>query len=399
MRLADQLQMAWRGVGAHRLRSALTMLGIAVGIAAVVLLTALGEGVRGFVLSEFSQFGTNLLAVVPGKTNTLGLSPATIHTTRPLTLADADALARLPQVTAAVPALQGNAEVEWGARRRRVTVLGVGAEAPAVWRFEVAVGRFLDPDGIGSARAQAVLGATLRRELFGERPALGERIRIGGERYRVTGVMAPKGQFLGFDMDDTVFIPAARAQRLFDRNGVMEIDLLYRPGSDVAALQAAVRARLVARHGHEDFTLVTQEQMLAVLDSVLGVLTFAVAALGGISLLVGGVGVLTIMTIAVTERTGEVGLLRALGAGQGQVVGLFLGEAAALAGLGGLLGVALGAGGALLLGLLVPALPVAVSWFYLGLAEALALLLGLLAGVIPARRAAGLEPVAALRAE
>jgi putative ABC transport system permease protein len=397
--LADQLQMAWRGVAAHRLRSALTMLGIAVGIAAVVLLTALGEGVRGFVLSEFSQFGTNLLAVVPGKTNTLGLSPATIHTTRPLTLADADALARLPQVTAAVPALQGNAEVEWGARRRRVTVLGVGAEAPAVWRFEVATGRFLDPDGAGSARAQAVLGATLRRELFGERPALGERVRIGGERYRVTGVMAPKGQFLGFDMDDTVFIPAARAQRLFDRNGVMEIDLLYRPGSDVAALQAAVRARLVARHGHEDFTLVTQEQMLEVLDSVLGVLTFAVAALGGISLLVGGVGVLTIMTIAVTERTGEVGLLRALGAGRGQVVGLFLGEAAALAGLGGLLGVAFGAGGALLLGLLVPALPVAVSWFYLGLAEALALLIGLLAGVIPARRAAGLEPVEALRAE
>jgi putative ABC transport system permease protein len=399
VRLADQLQMAWRGVGAHRLRSALTMLGIAVGIAAVVLLTALGEGVRGFVLSEFSQFGTNLLAVVPGKTNTLGLSPATIHTSRPLTLADADALARLPQVTAAVPALQGNAEVEWGARRRRVTVLGVGAEAPAVWRFEVATGRFLDPDGTGSARAQAVLGATLRRELFGERPALGERVRIGGERYRVTGVMAPKGQFLGFDMDDTVFIPAARAQRLFDRNGVMEIDLLYRPGSDVAALQAAVRARLVARHGHEDFTLVTQEQMLDVLDSVLGVLTFAVAALGGISLLVGGVGVLTIMTIAVTERTGEVGLLRALGAGQGQVVGLFLGEAAVLAGLGGLLGVAFGAGGALLLGLLVPALPVAVSWFYLGLAEGLALLIGLLAGVIPARRAAGLEPVEALRAE
>lgn len=399
MRLADQLQMAWRGVVAHRLRSALTMLGIAVGIAAVVLLTALGEGVRGFVLGEFSQFGTNLLAVVPGKTNTLGLSPATIHTSRPLTLADGDALARLPQVIAAVPALQGNAEVEWGARRRRVTVLGVGAEAPAVWRFEVAVGRFLDPGGAGSVRAQAVLGATLRRELFGERPALGERVRIGGERYRVTGVMAPKGQILGFDLDDTVFIPAARAQRLFDRNGVMEIDLLYRPGSDIAVLQDAVRARLVARHGHEDFTLVTQEQMLEVLDSVLGVLTFAVGALGGISLLVGGVGVLTIMTIAVTERTGEVGLLRALGAGRGQVVVLFLGEAAALAGLGGVLGVALGAGGALLLGLLVPALPVTVSWFYLGLAEALALLIGLLAGVVPARRAAGLEPVAALRAE
>jgi putative ABC transport system permease protein len=399
MRLADQAQMAWRGVLAHPLRSALTMLGIGVGIAAVVLLTSIGQGVRGFVLGEFTQFGTNLMGVMPGRTSTFGMSAAVVHTTRPLTLDDVDALTRLPRVVAVVPAVQGNADIEWAGRRRQSMVFGVGARAPEVWRLEVAEGRFLDPGASGAARSQAVLGERLRRELFGDGPVLGQAVRIGGERYRVVGVMAAKGQLLGFDMDDTVYIPAARALRLFDLGGVHEIDLLYAAGSDVDQLEKSVTERLAARHGQEDFTVVTQQQMLDVLDSVLGVLTFAIGALGGISLLVGGVGVLTIMTIAVTERTAEVGLLRALGAGQWQVLGMFLGEAVVLAALGGALGLLLGLGGALLLGLLVPALPVAVSLFYLVLSEGLAVVIGLLAGVVPARRAASLEPVQALRAE
>ena len=399
MRLADQAQMAWRGVLAHPARSLLTMLGIGVGIAAVVLLTSIGQGVRGFVLGEFTQFGTNLLGVTPGRTSTFGMSAAVVHTTRPLSLEDAEALAHLPRVLEVAAVVQGNADVEWHGRRRQGMVLGVGAAAPELWRLEVAEGRFFEAGEIGAARAQAVLGAKLRHELFGARPALGEAIRIGGERYRVVGVMAAKGQLLGFDMDDTVYLPTERAMRLFDLGGVHEIDLLYAPGSDVDALVAAVKARLIARHGQEDFTVITQQQMLEVLDSVLGVLTFAVGALGGISLLVGGVGVLTIMTIAVTERTAEVGLLRALGAGHWQVLGLFLGEAVALAALGGALGLVLGLGGALLLAWAVPALPVAVSLFYLALAEGLAVAIGLLAGVVPARRAAGLEPVQALRAE
>ena len=399
MRAADQVQMAWPGVLANRLRSLLTMLGIGVGIAAVVLLTSIGEGVRGFVLGEFTQFGTNLLAVTPGRTSTFGLSAAVVHTTRPLSPEDADALASLPRVAEVAGVVQGNADVEWTGRRRQVMVIGVGAAAPTLWRLEVAEGRFFDAGETGAERAQAVLGAKVRHELFGDRPALGEAIRIGGERYRVVGGMAAKGQLLGFDLDDTVYVPTGRALRLFDLAGLHEIDLLYTPGSDVDALVAAVKARLVARHGQEDFTVVTQQQMLDVLDSVLGVLTFAVGALGGISLLVGGVGVVTIMTIAVTERTAEVGLLRALGAGSGQVLGLFLGEAVALAALGGLLGLLLGLGGVLLLGLAVPALPVTVSPFYLALAEGLAIAIGLLAGVVPARRAAALEPVQALRAE
>jgi len=399
VRAADQVQMAWRGVLANRLRSLLTMLGIGVGIAAVVLLTSIGEGVRGFVLGEFTQFGTNLLAVTPGRANTFGLSAAVVHTTRPLSPEDADALASLPRVAEVSGVVQGNADVEWAGRRRQVMVIGVGAAAPTLWRLEVGEGRFFEAGETGTERAQAVLGAKVRQELFGDHPALGEAIRIGGERYRVVGAMAAKGQLLGFDLDDTVYVPTGRALRLFDLAGLHEIDLLYAPGSDVDVLVDAVKARLVARHGQEDFTVVTQQQMLDVLDSVLGVLTFAVGALGGISLLVGGVGVLTIMTIAVTERTAEVGLLRALGAGSGQVLGLFLGEAVALAALGGLLGLGLGLGGVLLLGLVVPALPVTVSPFYLVLAEGLAVAIGMLAGVVPARRAAALEPVQALRAE
>jgi len=399
VRAADQWRMAWRGVRAHSLRSALTMLGIAIGIAAVMLLTSIGQGVHGFVLGEFTQFGTNLLAVMPGRTSTFGMSAAVVHTTRPLTIDDADALARLPQVEAVAPAVHGSAEVEWSGRRRNTMIFGVGAAAPRVWRLAVASGSFLDSSAAGAARAQAVLGDRMRRELFGDRQALGESVRIGGERYRVVGTMAPKGQFLGMDMDDSVYIPVARALRLFDLAGVQEVDLLYLPGTEVAGLEAAVKRRLVARHGQEDFTVITQQQMLDVLDSVLGVLTFAVAALGGVSLLVGGIGVLTIMTIAVTERTAEVGLLRALGAERGQVVMLFLGEAVVLAALGGLLGLLLGIGGALLLAAWVPALPVAIDWSYLALAEALAVGIGLLAGVLPARHAAALEPVQALRAE
>ncbi|MDX1593397.1 MAG: ABC transporter permease [Gammaproteobacteria bacterium] len=395
MRIADQSRMAWRGVLAHPARSLLTMLGIGVGIAAVVLLTSIGQGVRAFVLGEFTQFGTNLLAIMPGKTSTFGMSAAVIHTSRPLTVEDAESLEHLPHVQAIATAVHGNADVEWVERRRSTMVFGVGESAPEVWRLRVAEGRFLE-EGL---RAQTVLGDRVRRELFGQSSPLGQSIRIGGERYRVVGTMEAKGQFLGMDMDDAVYIPTRRAMRLFNLNGVQEVDVLYAAGSNVEALEKTVRETLVARHGQEDFTIVTQQQMLDVLDSVLGVLTFAVGALGGVSLLVGGVGVLTIMTIAVSERTGEVGLLRALGADSGQVLALFLGEAVALAALGGLLGLLLGVGGVLLIALLLPALPVALSPFYLALAEAIAVTIGLAAGVLPARRAAGMEPVRALRAE
>jgi len=399
MRGRDFTAFTLTALRAQRQRALLTVTGIAIGVAAVVLLTAIGEGIRRFVLAEFSQFGTHLIAVTPGKTSTLGMSGALISNVRPLSLSDAQALARLPSVEAVVPMVQGNAAVEGGGHSRRTTLFGVGAQVPQVWQMQPAIGRFLPAGESGHARAFAVLGATLQRELFGDRSPLGERLRVGGEPYRVLGVMAPKGQMLGFDLDDSVFIPIGRALALFDRVSLMEIDLLYAAEASGSAVAERTRALLKRRHGREDFTITTQDQMLEVLGSVLEVLTLAVAALGGISLAVGGIGILTIMTIAVRERRREIGLLRALGAARRQILVLFLAEAVTLAGLGGLVGFAVGAGGAWLIGRLVPALPTHTAWSFVLLAEVIAVLIGLAAGVLPALKAAGLDPVAALRDE
>lgn len=399
MRLADLIHLTGSAIIAHRTRSLLTGLGIAVGIAAVVLLTAIGEGVQRFVVHEFTQFGTNLIAISPGKTQTFGVSGAIISNVRPLSLDDATALGQLPQVRAVVPFVQGNAEVEAGGLTRRTTVFGTGAAVPDVWQITPAIGRFLPDDEPRRARAFAVLGSKLYRELFGTRSPLGERIRIGGETFRIIGTMEPKGQMLGFDLDDTVYVPIVRAMAMFDRDSLMEVDVLYRAGTEAADLAQRIKARLIARHGSEDFTIVTQDQMLEVLGSVLEVLTLAVGALGAISLLVGGIGILTIMTISVSERTAEVGLLRALGAGRHQIVALFLGEAVVLAGSGGIAGLAVGAGGAWLIGAAVPGLPTHVAWGYALFALSIAVSIGLLAGVAPALRAAALDPVTALRAE
>lgn len=399
MKIRDATALAFNAVRAHRMRSLLTALGIAVGIASVVLLTSLGEGVHQFLLSEFTQFGTHLIAVNPGKTTTAGVSGAIISNVRPLTLEDAAALRRIPEVKGSVPVAWGNAAVEFERRRRRTYIFGTGPDAPRVWKMEVAIGRFLPDDDPRAARAFAVLGSRVKEELFGSRNPLGKWIRIGGERYRAIGVMASKGQMLGFDLDDAVYIPAARALSLFNRESLLEIDLVYEAGISADQVKKKIAQLLVSRHGAEDFTITTQEQMLSVLGSVLNILTLAIGALGGISLAVGGVGILTIMTIAVQERTGEIGLLRALGAGRNQILLLFIGEAVALAGIGGLAGLVLGAGGAWLLHALVPALPTHTPWSYAVLAELLAAAVGLGAGVIPALKAAGMDPVDALRAE
>ena len=393
MLIKDSLRLATTAIASYRLRSFLTALGIAVGIAAVILLTSIGQGVQRYVLAEFTQFGTNLIGVVPGRTTTHGISGAVISNVRPLALEDAAALERLPGVVATVPVVQGNAQVETHDRQRRTTVYGVGPRAPLVWQFKVATGSFLPDDDPRTARTFAVLGSKLASELFGGQSPLGRLLRVGGSRFRVVGVMESKGQILGFDLDDAIYIPAVRALELFNRESLMEIDVLYAAGVASSEVAAAIRRVLTARHGSEDFSITTQEQMMDVLGEVLAKLTMAVGALGGISLLVGGVGILTIMTIAVRDRTAEIGLLRALGATKRQVLTLFLGEAVALSALGGTAGLLLGWGGAWVLHLIVPALPIRPSWHYAFLAELLAVLVGLAAGVIPARR------VDALRAE
>jgi putative ABC transport system permease protein len=399
MRLQDFTRLIGQSVVAQRLRSVLTALGIGIGVMAVVLLTSIGEGLNTYMVEQFTQFGTTTIQITPGKVSTFGFSPGALNSVRPLSLEDAEALAGAPHVIASVPIVAGSASVEGRGRERSVTVYAVGPDFDQAFKFDVIAGTFLPHDDLARARNVAVLGARVYEELYGTANALGDRIRVGGQRYRVVGIMEPKGDMVGIDLDDTVYIPAARGLELFNRQGLLEVDVLYAEGAPVDEVVAGITRILAARHGAEDFTVITQQQMLDVLGSIVDVLTLGVAALGGISLLVGGVGIFTIMTIAVRERTQEIGLLRAIGARRSRIAELFLGEAMLLSGVGGAGGLALGMGIVIIVQWTVPAIPATISPLYVVLSLALAVLIGALAGVLPARNAARLEPLDALRAE
>ncbi|MCQ8129318.1 ABC transporter permease [Methylomonas rivi] len=395
----DLLSLALRSISSHKQRSLLTALGLIIGIAAVVILTSIGRGIHHFVLSEFTQFGTHLIAVYPGKTTTFGLSGATISTVRPLSISDTTSLQNLDQVIAAMPVIQGNARIEADNKQRRATVFGVSAALTLVWQFNVQRGRFLPDDSLENPRSFAVLGSKIQAELFGASSSLGRRIRIGDDRFRVIGVMEAKGQMLGFDLDDCVYIPSGKAMEMFDRQSVMEIDVLYNSQASSEIIEQRIQQRLIIRHGSEDFTIVTQNQMLEKMDSVLSVLTMAVAALGSISLLVGSVGIFTIMTIAVSERVTEIGLLRAIGAERFVIFRLFLSEALLLSLIGGTGGILLGVFLTQLASVLVPGLPVQLAWNYISSAFLISFAIGIASGVIPAINASRLSPLDALRTE
>lgn len=400
MGLRELLALAWNAVVAHRLRSALTMLGILIGIASVILLTSIGEGTRQYILSEFTQFGTNILAVNPGKTMTTGQPGALGGTIRRLTIDDAEALYRVPGVEQVVPVAFGMARVEADGRGRSVFIYGTNSQVPAVWKFRIGVGRFLPEGDPRRSAPLVVLGPKLKREVFGERNPLGEHVRIGGRRFLVIGVMAPKGRLLGFDIDDSAYVPVATAQELFNRPELQEIDVMFTPGMESSVVAEGVKKVLMERHdGDEDFTITTQDEMLDVMGRVLGIVSVAVGGIGGISLVVGAIGILTMMWISVNERRAEIGLAKAIGASPGQILRLYLLEATLLSLSGGLLGVIAGLGIARLLKLGIPGLPVETPMIYVFVALLVSILVGLVSGVLPARRAAALDPIEALRAE
>jgi putative ABC transport system permease protein len=396
----DFLKLSLASLLAYRLRSALSVLGIAVGIASVILLTSIGEGTRQYVISEFTQFGTNLMSVSPGKTETVGFSPGLAATTRKLTIEDAEAIKRLPGVEVVVPSVLGATRVERQERGRDVFVYGVTSDVPRAWKFSVRTGQFLPAGDPRHGAPLVVLGPGLKRELFGDDNAVGERVRIAGRSFRVIGVLAPKGQFLGLDLDDSAYVPVSIGQKLFNRDDLIQIDVLFSPTRTSTSIAAAVRRLLMERHDdEEDFTITTQDAMLEVLNRVLGVVTAAVGAIGAISLLVGAIGILTMMWIAVSQRTTEIGLLRALGARRRQVLVMFLFEACLLSTAGGVIGLGGGMAVAWLLQVVFPGLPVHTPPEYAVGAVLVSFTVGLAASALPARRAASFEPVEALRAE
>jgi len=399
MSLRDLLALTFEALGSHRLRYGLSALAIAVGVGAVVLLASIGEGTKRYIMNQMSQFGTTLVAVNPGKITTGGI-PGMLSSHRKLTLDDARALSRIPQVTATVAMAVGSAAVQYESLSRQVYVYGVTHEMPRVWSMPVSIGEFIPDVDYGRGSAVVVLGPKLKRELFGNANPLGAAVRVGEARFRVIGVMESKGQFLGFDLDDAAYVPIADAMRLFNRPEVDEIDMMVSSNDDIDPVAEHTKALLIERHdGDEDFTITTQKESLAMVDRILGIVSGVVTAIAGISLLVGAIGILTIMWIVVQERVGEIGLVKALGAHRHQILAWYLFEAAVTALVGGMAGLLLGMGGAWVLGEVVPGLSVYVPFWVVIAAIGMALGVGLAAGVAPAQRAARLNPVDALRGE
>ncbi len=393
----DLAAYAGRALAGHRLRSLLSLLGVAVGISAVVLLTALGEGARRYVVDQFAQIGSSFVAVLPGKTDTVGALPGIGGVPNDLTLDDARALERaLPGVRFVAPFVVASDSVARGERRRDVLVAGVTPEFAALRRLSVARGSFLPETDLERGGALTVLGHRVAVELFAGEDPIGEAVRIGGRRCKVVGVLAPRGQQLGMNMDDVVLVPVVTGMRMFDRSSLFRIVIDVGPTGDVAAVKQRALEVLIERHGEEDVTLITEAAVVDSLSAILDALTLAVAAIAAISLAVAGIGILNVLLVAVAERTVEIGLLRALGASRRQVLACFLAEAILLSGLGGALGLAAGAFGVRVLVGIWPALPAAPPVWAIAAAVVLSLSVGGVFGWLPARRAANLDPVLAL---
>jgi len=400
VKIGDLLGLTIEALRSHRLRYGLSALAITVGVAAVVLLSSLGEGMRQFILGQMTQFGTNLIGVYPGKVETSGMPGILGGSARRLTLDDARALSRLPGVIGTVPTAYGSGIVKFGNRTRRVYVYGASADVPSVWSMDVAVGRFLPAMDFDRSSPVVVIGPRLQRELFGDVNPLGQIVRIAEARFRVIGVMEQKGQFLGFDLDDAAYIPVANAMALFNRPELDEIDLLAASSDAIDPLVERATALLKERHRDvEDFTVVTQKEGQAMVDRVVSVVSGVVTGIAAISLLVGAIGILTIMWIVVQERVAEIGLSKAIGATPGQIALWYLFESAATALAGGIAGLVIGVSGAWLLSATVPGIESLTSPLMVLQAIGMALVVGIVAGVAPALRAAHLDPVEALRGE
>ena len=397
MRPRDVLGFAAHALRGHRLRTGLSLLGVSIGVAAVVTLTALGEGARRYVVGQFASIGTNLVILVPGKSETTGGMPGMGGVPNDLTLDDARALLRgIPEIEKAAPLVLGTETVAFGERQRQVGVFGSTHEALEVRRLTVASGRFIPPMEWDRSSPVTVLGQTAARELFPGQDPVGQVVRIGDWRMRVVGVLASRGQQLGLDMDDVAIVPVATAMKMLNRRSLFRLVLQVRTHADLDRAKERVVRLITERHGEEDVTAITQDAVLGAFTSILGALTLALAGIASISLAVAGVGIMNVMLVSVSERTREVGLLKALGADRRQILLAFLAEAVLISSSGGLLGLALGWLAVRGLVWLYPALPASPPPWAVISAFSLSVAVGAVFGVLPARRATRLDPVAAL---
>ena len=399
MRTRDVFASAFGAAASNPLRTFLLTLAMAIGVAAVVVLTALGDGARRYVVREFTSLGSNLVIVLPGRTATGGVNPASAVTTTPrdLTIADAQALTRLPAALRVAPILVGTSELSVGSRLRDTMVLGGTAELLEVRRFTLAQGHFLPVDDWDRGAPVMVIGAKLRAELFGAEPPVGQFVRIGERRFRVVGVLAASGSGLGMNTDELAIVPVALAQAMFNSNTLFRILIEARGRAAIETAKRQATALLKERHGgEEDVTVITQDAILATFDRLLGTLTLGVAGIAAISLAVAGILIMNVMLIAVTQRRKEIGLLKALGATGQQIRAAFFTEAIMLALGGALLGLAVGKLGQVAIGQVFPDIPFTAPWWAVLAAPLTAVVTSVLFTVLPAKRAAMLDPVMAL---
>ena len=399
MRLPDTLRFARDAASGTPLRTGLLVLSMAIGVAAVVVLTALGDGARRYVIGEFSSIGTNLVIVLPGRSETRGFNPANLITSTPrdITLEDATALLRVPGVVRQAPVVIGTAEVNAQGKLRQSMLVGTNRDFLNVRNLKLAQGRFIDADVLGRGPAEIVLGAIVRQELFGNENPLGKTVRVGGRRLRVVGVLAEGGQGMGMTTGELLILPAATVQAMLNTNTLFRILIEAKSREQLQEVKAGVLKKMIQRHeGEEDVTVITQDAVLETFDKILSVLTMSVAGIAAVSLAVAGILVMNVMLVSVTQRTGEIGLLKALGATATTIRNAFLFEAGMLSMLGGIAGIALGHLGAAILRYFYPSFPAyPPNWAVIaGLGTAL--VSGLIFGVMPAKRAARLDAVQAL---
>ncbi len=401
MNALEFLHVAFESFRANRLRAALTMLGVIIGVAAVILLVALGQGAKNYVETQFAGLGSNILIVTPGKIETKGGPPVIGAAKHKLTLSDSNVLEKKGYLFAGVaPLVFGTSEVRFGTRSRNVPVLGVTAAFPDVRNLHVEIGNFVTDSDDEAKRRVVVLGRTVKRELFGNANALGQVVKISGARFRVIGIMERKGVSLAMDLDDIVYIPVRTAQDIFDTDALLEIIISVRNKNDVDSGKELARSLVFKNHSrHEDFTITVQAAMLSSLFTILDTLTYVLGGIAAISLIVGGIGIMNIMLVTVKERTNEIGIRKAVGATDRDILLQFLIESTVISSAGGLCGMAVGVLGAWAIRVLAPSLPVAVPPWAIALAVTFSVFVGIFFGVYPAQKAAALHPIDALRYE
>jgi putative ABC transport system permease protein len=395
MRAYDLLAYSARALSGHRLRTFLCLLGVAIGVSSVILLTSLGEGARLYVTGEFSSLGSNLLILVPGKTETFGTAPMVSRAPHDLTMDDMQALTRrIPQIKRIAPLSMGTAKATFEDRSREALIFGTTNEMLGVRNLKMGIGRFI-PAGVLDAPI-CVLGATMQPELFGARNPLGEWIRIGENRFRVIGVIAPRGESIGMNLDEVVEVPVESAMRMFNRTSLFRVLIEVRNHGEIDSTRREVVSVLKDRHGEEDVTVLTQDAVLSTFNKILSILTAALAGIAAISLTVAGIGIMNVMLVAIAERTREIGLLKAVGVTGRQVLLVFLLEAALISSAGGILGLLGGIGAGRALRVLYPEFPVQPPLWAVVASLVVSISVGVLFGSLPARRAARLDPVEAL---